>query len=208
MWWPSSQGLAVQWTDGSARLVDLRDGGPPARRWLAPGTLSCPEEAQIFYSPSGERVAWVDSSHQETVMSAVSEAMEGPQPDFLRIGTTADPQAMACFATDRGRDVCVAWSPDDEKIAYVTASVSDEAPGEPPLAIGEARTGRILVELGDTSPPMSLAWSPDGSMLAWSAWDGVLHVAAFAQTRPAAYVDPLGPAGGDERDAPRAAVRA
>jgi acylaminoacyl-peptidase len=82
------------------------------------------------------------------------------------------------LTTGKYHDRGARWSPDQNRIAYV----SDRS-GRPRIHVRDIRTGKEITLTSGESAPSNLAWSPDGTMVAYTAYQTA--AAEWAPVMPA-----------------------
>ncbi len=173
-----------------AIFVEKFDGSDPTR--IAPF-----EGLDWSWSPDGRTIAWVSPAHAEDlwvtdVITGFSEKLTDGSIEVSGPAWSPDGRKILFEASDGDRDIFVIpgaggsvtnltadrapddfapqWSPDGSRIAFVSAEDPDaiyvmDSRGEKRLAVAEYDPGDTLCPGGLGS----LAWSPDGSTLAYAA---------------------------------------
>ena len=153
-WSPDSKRLAMcHGTEDLPSLAVVEPGTPEAWHFIDT-TFSEPPT----WSHDSRRIAF---SHEDAGLHVVAADLDAGE--LLRVSEEAD-----------AHDFLPAWSPRDDRLAFV--SVTADAPGEPPMecAVNVARPGtdeRRRVIAGD-SMLVGVGWSADAQWLAAAATEG------------------------------------
>ncbi len=157
-WSPDGKSIASGGNDSTVQVWDAKS----ARRLLTYPGHTAPVRA-VAWSPDGAHIA--SASQDETVQ--VWNAASG------RHLLTYRGQATAVWA--------VAWSPSGVCVVTATGNTSDEHAMET-VQVWNAMTGHLLISdpvpssAGYADGTLSVAWSPDGTRLAWGGADTIVHL--------------------------------
>ncbi|MCQ3928903.1 MAG: hypothetical protein DPW16_00465 [Chloroflexi bacterium] len=111
----------------------------------------------------------------------------------LRIWATDTGQLLGTSATGVDYPISVAWSPDGKFIADGgDLAIGGNNGGLNPDAvhIWDADTGELLTTINFTDDVTRVSWSPEGSYLAASSWDGSVRVWQLGEIPPATLPTP------------------
>ena len=166
-----------------------------ARSWALPGTIV----GEIAYSPADNRLAVATSMgillyqtnplEQQArifVDSGISSLAWSPDGTMLTAGTqgsvvrtwdVARGQELSSFKAGTNPVWDMAWSPNGQRLAIVV---------DGKVQVRDPATGEVLVSPELFNTYSSVAWSPDGAMLAGGSMGGALEVWDAATGREAA----------------------
>ncbi len=159
--------------NGRIAFVSDRDGdfeiytASPAGGNLKQLTNNSKHDLYPAWSPDGRKIAY-SSGRRGTANSRDVFVMDADGSDKTRItGERSMPGRL------EGNDSSPAFSPDGRRIVFVRATQNN--PEGDLYKIGaDGRNPTRLTTLGYDSPCCP-AWSPDGSKIAYSVWDGYDH---------------------------------
>ncbi len=158
---PARYGLGFLGKRGA--LIELRTAAAPDASALGTAIRTDYPVNEILWSPQGDRLLLISATSQPPFCTVLS-AQDGRE--LCRLSAAPDHNAINPELPN-----AAAWSPDGKRIALGAGSILyDAATGQPASAAVTDSMVRFRKEVG--GPPISLAWSPDQTRLAFGYSDG------------------------------------
>ncbi len=168
----ASNRLLVLGDDGNIYIV-RPDGGE--RRALSSDAGPAHVYLQPTWSPSSDRVAWVEAtSDGDEVKSSSLHVRRTDGSSDIQVGTTAPPFYLF-------------WSPDGSRLAYL----ADGSQGLD-LALFDPGNGGNPIRVLDQGAPLYFSWAPDGQRLLTHVGPDRLGLVALDGTQTALAGQPAG----------------
>ncbi len=164
--------IAYVGLDGNIYTID--QGGGKQTAVTTDADLSDPNNAFLIYqfptwSRNGQRLAYVGIRGGRTQQTAAS----------LYLMDFSEKKLIEAFRSDTELPFFLYWSPDNERISFLTSSPDSEA-----MTLRLASFGLDSAEILDSGRPYYWVWSPDGQRV-------VVHTGGSSDRNPEARVSSL-----------------